>query len=186
MEPAFDGGLLGFGEFDLDLDRELLRDPAGELFCDSAGEELRDLEPDFPDLTDRGECDASLATSFTLSGDFEGDLDVLRLPPDFELDLDVLWFLTDPGEAEPFREGEPEGDLEYDFLELALECTEAGDPGCPGDDRLDLGEDFRLPDLLLALCSTLADLCESGDGLLDLSCSSSESLLSSSRPIAPI
>lgn len=98
--------------------------------------------------------------------------------------------MTEDGEAEPFREGERDGDLEYDFLKLAFERTEAADPARTGDDPLDLGEDFGLIDfdlvLLLALFSTLADLWESGEGVLDFSRSSSESLLPSSRLIASV
>ena len=120
-----------------------------KLFLDS--EELLDLDLDLDrDLLEHGEppgdCD-SLWTIFpSISGDgdldLEGDLEVLFLPPDFELDLDDLWFLIEEGDIDRFLEGEREGDLEYDFRELAFDSTEAGDLACTGDEWLDLKENF--------------------------------------------
>lgn len=181
-EEHLDGGLLRLVEVDLDLDREFSRDAKLKLFLDS--EELLDLDLDLDrDLLEHGEppgdCD-SLWTIFpSISGDgdldLEGDLEVLFLPPDFELDLDDLWFLIEEGDIDRFLEGEREGDLEYDFRELAFDSTEAGDLACTGDEWLDLGEGLIEFDFDLLL----TDLWESSDGLLDFSCSSSDSLLSS-------
>ena len=153
-EEHLDGGLLRLGDVDLDLDREFCRDAGLELFRDSAMEELLDREGDLAECTERGDCD-SLCTTFPSGsgeGDLEGDLEGLLLPPDFELDLEDLRFFTEDGDVDRFRAGECEGDLEYDFLEFPLECAEAGDRGCVGDDLLDLGDglaEFDL-DLLLA------------------------------------
>lgn len=113
--------LLGFEEFDRDRERELFLDAARELL-DEEREELRDLEPDLERCECAGDCEPSFALVSVCSGerDFERDLDLL-LPPS-------------RGEADPFGEGDLDGDLEYDLLELALEQTEAGDPFRTGDD----------------------------------------------------
>lgn len=69
-----------------------------------------------------GDCEPSLALASARSRerDLERDLDTLLLP------------LT--GETDLLGEGDLDGDLEYDFLELALERIEAGDPFRTGDD----------------------------------------------------
>lgn len=56
-EAHLDGGLLRLTEVDLDLDREFSRDAASKLFLDSPNDELLDLDRDFAEHTERGDCD---------------------------------------------------------------------------------------------------------------------------------
>ena len=82
--------MLRSAELDLDLDRECSRDAASELFLDSANEELLDLEGDFGDPTERGDCGSPSTTFPSGSGDGDLDFETLFLSIDFELDLDDL------------------------------------------------------------------------------------------------
>lgn len=144
-EEHLDGGLLLLAEVDLDLDREFWRDAGLELFLDSANEELLDLDGDFAECIECGDCD-SFCTFFPSrpgEGDLEGDVQT------------------------NCEESEVKDDLQYD---------------CTGEKRLDLGE--RLAEFDIDVLK--GDLWESTDVLGDFSCSSSDSLLSSSRFIALI
>lgn len=99
-ESHLDEMSLGVIKFDLDLERELFLDVARELL-DEEWEELRDLEPDFPEWCEcAGDCEPFLALVSLSSGewDLERDLDVLFLFPDGEIDL--------------LGEGDLDGDLE--------------------------------------------------------------------------
>ena len=55
-----DGGLLRLVDvdLDLDLDREFSRDAKSRLLLDSAKEELLDLDRDFAECIERGDCDS--------------------------------------------------------------------------------------------------------------------------------
>lgn len=59
-EEHFDGGLLRLVDvdLDLDLDREFSRDAKSRLLLDSAKEELLDLDRDFAECIERGDCDS--------------------------------------------------------------------------------------------------------------------------------
>lgn len=130
-----DDGLLRLADVDLDLDRECSGDPI-ELFLDSSKEELLDLDCNlvFAEYDNNRDLFPVTFSSTSGVGDLEGDFETLFLPADLELDLDLDFRFVMVGEADPFLEGECEGDLEYDFLELSLEATEAGDPACTGDE----------------------------------------------------
>lgn len=78
-EASLGEALSGFIEFDLDRERELFLDAAGELFLDPDREELRDLEPDFAERCECGDCELFL--TFFSAGSREWDLD---------RDLDIL------------------------------------------------------------------------------------------------
>lgn len=90
--------MLGFEEFDLDLERELFLDAARELL-DEECEELRDLEPD---LIERCECVGDCEPSLALISVCSGERDLER-----DLDTSLLFSETDP-----FGEGDLDGDLE--------------------------------------------------------------------------
>lgn len=82
-----------------DVERKLFLDAARELL-DEEWEELRDLEPDFPEWCEcAGDCEPFLALASLGSGEW-----------DLERDLDVLFLF--PGEIDPLGEGDLDGDLE--------------------------------------------------------------------------
>lgn len=86
--------MLGFEEFDLDLERELFLDAARELL-DEVCEELRDLEPDLIERCECvGDCEPSLAPISVRSGE-----------RDLERDLDTSLLFS---ETDPFGEGDLE------------------------------------------------------------------------------
>lgn len=116
-EFAEEAPLLGFAEFDLDLDLERELDLDLELFLDAehpldfSGDGLLDLEYDFAECAGLGDREVFrvLLSTGSSERDLERDLEMLLLQPDFELDLDDLpCSFTDAGEGERLWEGERE------------------------------------------------------------------------------